>query len=337
MIQSIQFRKVSFLLEPEWKELPWEYNMKDFSQTLYDYGFELGALQSQMDDAGLQRGELTPRDARFFLGSLKKFQAQIDAWYQGYLSVSPSPLYWVSDESYNLLPEEQQAGIGPLPGPFTFPTLRHATVSTTYWALNIAVLGSFRQLFHEMTRSSTSPEAPPPPPGTSGESLPTQLPLPPEEQRAQNPSFPTQPEAPSNSKTTLPLRNSASTHPSASPYPPTTPNPITLATNIVRTMPFSLSPTQGLLGAQQSLFALRVALFILRLHPGPELRWCQSIYSIMHQRKGLRYATEIAKVDGGHGTRGNERLKGGTPARTPEPVELRDEVGPYTVGGGESG
>ena len=331
MIQSIQFRRQSFLLEPDWRERPWEHDEKDYHQRLYDHGFELGALQNRIDDAGLQRGELTPENVVMFMGTLKELQAKINAWYQEFLSVSPSPLYWISSTTLSHLPEEQQAGIAPLPGPFTFPTLRHATVTITYWALKIAIAGTFRQLLNEITRSSPSPSPPSPSQEQRG-SGPAQRSSNPDQQPSQTAFTFAQPETYFDSNTSLPYRTPLPTRPSASRSSPGATNsdndPITFATNIVRTMPFCLSDEQGMLGAQQSLFALRVALFILRLHPGMELRWCQSIYRILHERKGLRYATEIAKLDGGHGTRGNERKEGVTPAQTPPP---REDVGPYTL------
>ncbi len=283
MIQSIQFRKDSFLLENDWKEGPWEYGTKDSSQRLYDLGFKVGALQSQMDNAGLQRGELSSRDVGLFMGNLKALQAELNAWYHEYLSLSPSPLYWVSNTAPSLLLEEEQPGIGPLPGPFTFPTLRYATVTITYWALRITIAGTSRQLSHEIARSSASPSPSPSPPNQQPEGSPPN----------QEPSHPEQQSAPDMlNHTNLPSRNLVPTPPSVSRSSPnvTTPNndPITLATNIMRTMPFCLSDEQGMLGAQQSLFALRVALFILRLHPGMELRWCQSIYRIMAKGCGMR-------------------------------------------------
>ena len=64
----------------------------------------------------------------------------------------------------------------------------------------------------------------------------------------------------------------------------------------------------GLLGAQKSLFALRVALFSLRRHPGEELKWCQAMYQEFDNRKGLRYAREIAKLDGKYSAAGRDSL-----------------------------
>ena len=76
------------------------------------------------------------------------------------------------------------------------------------------------------------------------------------------------------------------------------PHCLELSTNIVRSMPYCLSDDMGLMGAQKSLFPLRAALFALRFHPGDELKWCQALYQQLHGKKGIRYAREIAKIDG---------------------------------------
>ena len=337
MIQSVQFRKKSFLLERDWQESPWKYGAKDIFQRLCDIGFKIGALQSQIDDAGLQRGELTSEDARMFMGYLKLLEIELDTWYQEHLSVSPSPLYWVSNIPPSIPLEEEKIEGAPLPGPFTFPTLRHATITLTYWALRIVIAATLRQLLHEIDRVSTSP-SPSASTQPARDSPPNQRFSQSEQQPIQDPIVITTRDTPSNLNTELPSRNSKQRPPPTSqstPVPTKTENaPITLATNIMRTMPYCLSDEQGMLGAQQSLFALRGALFILRLHPGMELRWCQSIYRVLDQRKGLRYAKEIAKLDGGHGTRGNERERGVTPAQTPP--HPREYAGPYTLGQDQS-
>ena len=339
MIQSIQFRRSSFLLEPDWRERPWDHHEKDYHQRLYDYGFELGALQNRIDDAGLQRGELTTDNAEIFLGDLNRCHAGIDAWYQEFLSASPSPLYWIDDVPSGSMPEEQtetasEHDDSPMPGPFVFPNLRLATATISYWGLKIAIAATLRQLLNEMMRSSPSPR----PASTLSKQRdpgPAQQPPKPEKRQPQTAFTFAEPQFYFSISKDLPSRTPLTplpTHPSTSRSSPSAANfnydPVTLATQIMRAMPFCLSDEQGMLGAQQSLFPLRVALFILRLHPGMELRWCQNIYRIMDERKGLRYANEIAKLDGGHGTRGNERRKGVTPANTPPP---RPEVGPYTV------
>ena len=70
-----------------------------------------------------------------------------------------------------------------------------------------------------------------------------------------------------------------------------------LAIKIMRTMPYVLNDSMGMLSSQQALFPLRVVLFVLRQYPGDELRWCQTVYHKLEAGKGLRYATEIGKVE----------------------------------------
>lgn len=69
------------------------------------------------------------------------------------------------------------------------------------------------------------------------------------------------------------------------------------ATNIIRSMPYCLHDSMGLLGPQKSLFALRAALLSLRRSPGEELDWCLSMYRELVERKGLGYAREVGKTN----------------------------------------
>lgn len=74
-----------------------------------------------------------------------------------------------------------------------------------------------------------------------------------------------------------------------------------LATNIIRSMPYCLNDNTGLMGAQKSLFALH-------RYPGEELKWCQTMYQELDSKKGLRYAREIANLDGRSSAAGRDRL-----------------------------
>ena len=69
------------------------------------------------------------------------------------------------------------------------------------------------------------------------------------------------------------------------------------ATNIIRSMPYCLHDSMGLLGPQKSLFPLRAALLSLRRSPGEELDWCLKVYQELDERKGLGYAREVGKVN----------------------------------------
>ena len=335
MIQCVQFRQTSFHLEPEWSRGPWDHCEKDDLQRLYDCGFEIGALQNQMDEAGLQKGELGHDGARKYLEDLYNCQVRLDSWFQDFLSVSPSPLYQVIQKSSKFRTQRPETELSEpddesMPEHFAFPSLRTATSTISYWGLKIVVAGTVRQLRNEIAES---------PPKSAAISLAQSGPDHSHQSQYHGKQTPqgalTREKPPSlDHHGSLPSRTFPSSKSPVSDSPTTmahlTNDPIILATNILRSMPFCLSDEQGLLGSQQALFPLRVALFILRLHPGTELQWCQKFYRSLNEQKGLRYAREIAKVDGGHGTRGNERAAAVTPSVTPPP---RSGSQPYTVGG----
>ena len=310
MIQSIQFRQESFHLKPEWIELPWDSNEKNIVQKLYDCGFKIGGLQNRMDAAGLQKGMLLDDEVDFFLERLEDCQVNLDSWYRDFLSLSPRPLFWVDDEWSRTQPGIQATNrSGPevvsIPNHIVFPSLRSATATITYWGLKIAIAITARQLrnqpgkqpsrsavlSHEQSGSGRSP-----PPNETGKQIPqAALDSDCTSRQFYHRSLPSRSLAPGHAS--KPESRTSTATPSN--------DPITLSTYIVRAMPFCLSKEQGLLGAQQALFPLRIALFILRLNPGPELRMCQNFYVALNEQKGLRYAKEIGKMDGGHGTRGN--------------------------------
>ncbi len=332
MIQSIQFRQTSFHLEPEWSERRWDRHGKNNFQKLLDCGFKIGGLQNRMDDAGLQKGELTDGEVRSYLKDLDDYQAEFDTWYRDFLSLSPSPLIWVGNESPQTQPGRPMNLFEPDDDPifdaFIFSSLHIATAMIFYWGLKIVVASTVRQLWNELRPSQTLDISSSIRLGSSrfrqshGHEKGTSQDVSTSDgtsdlSRGQSLPFRTDPPIQTLVSESQPSIASLSN------------DPIVLATNIVRAMPFCLSDDQGLLGAQQSLFPLRTALFILRLYPGTELRRCEKFYVAMNERKGLRYAKEIAKMDGGHGTRGNERAVGVTPAVTPPP---RPETQPYAIG-----
>ncbi len=68
------------------------------------------------------------------------------------------------------------------------------------------------------------------------------------------------------------------------------------ATNIMRSMPYCLHDSMGLLGAQKSLFALRAALLSLRRSQIEELKLCAQMYRELYEKKGLGYAKQVADM-----------------------------------------
>ncbi len=269
MIQCIQFRKSSFFGDSDWLTIPWGNTGKDICQRLYDRGFALGALLEEMDSADLTNAETRTSQFSSNLQRCSELRVDFGGWYQELLQQSPSPLYWTtkstipSDSAQESLTDD--ASESQILSPFSFPSLRLAYITATFWALKL-ILSSTIALTCGAILSSAS--------ANQSSSVDHYL--------------------------AVDLTNTAhrllSQHSSL--------QRLELATNIMRSMPYSLNDSMGLLGAAKSLFPLRAALFFLRRQPGEELKWCQAVYQELESKKGLRYAREIAKLDGKYSAAG---------------------------------
>ena len=261
MIQCIQYRKSSFLGDPEWLTLPWSTSGKDIYQQLYDKGFTLAALLEYIDNARLTTENTNTLILSEFLKRLSSLDEEMNLWYREILMESPSPLYWHTESASLGWHSKEAVEPRTLP-PFAFHTLRLANITVTYWGLGLILSNTIAL--------------------TSQQVLTTIAQVP-----AQS-SFSTLHRASQDLETMS--RSLLDIHTSS--------HRLELATNIIRSMPYCLNDNMGLMGAQKSLFAMRTALFALQRYPsGEELKWCQTMYQELHSKKGLRYAREIAKLD----------------------------------------
>ena len=265
MSQCIQYRKSTFLGNPDWLTIPWSQTSKDIYQQLYDKGFKLAALLEKMDNARLTDEDASTTIMSKLLGRLSDLDEEMDLWYLEILKESPSPLFWHTRPTscdWN----SKESLIPHTPPPFAFHTLRLAGIVGTYWSLKVHLSNNIAL--------------------ACGHVL----------------SINAQPPFQSASSTSLEKRQDLEIMSLHLLEKYTNAHRLELATNIVRSMPYRLSDDMGLLGAQKALFALRTALFTLRFYPGEELnlKWCQAMYQELYSKKGLRYAREIAKTDGRH-------------------------------------
>ena len=261
MIQSIQYRKSSFLGSPEWLTLPWSETGKDVYQQLYDKGFSLAALLERIDNLRFTIEYTNMSSLSEHLGCLYSLDEELSLWYRNIQRESPLPLYWHSQSICHTWHLEGAVEPRTLK-PFAFHTLRLANTIVAYWGLRLVLSNaialacqqvlSMNNQVPSQSSSSTSPLA-----CQDLQAMSLQL---------------------------------LETH--------TGPYRLELATNIIRSMKYCLNDNMGLMGAQRSLFPMRTALFVLSRHPGEELKWCQAMYQDLTSRKGLRYAREIAKLDG---------------------------------------
>lgn len=65
------------------------------------------------------------------------------------------------------------------------------------------------------------------------------------------------------------------------------------ATNIMRSMPYCLHDSMGLLGVHRSLFALQIAILSLDRSQIEELSLCTQIYRELYEKSRLRFAKQL--------------------------------------------
>ena len=261
MIQGIQYRKSTFLGNPEWLTLPWGEAGKDIYQQLYDKGFVLAALLEEMDNSKSTKDNINLSLMSEFMGRLSSLNEELNIWFQDILQEYPSPLYWHAQSTSPIGHTEGSVDPGIRP-PFAFRNLLLANTIVTYWGLRL-ILSITVALICQHVLSMTT------------------------QATAHQPSSTTPRKLQDLHTMSIQLLRA---HTGASS--------LELATNIVRSMPYCLDDNMGLTGAQKSLFAMRIALFVLQRHPGEELKRCEAMYQELNTKKGIRYAREIAKLEG---------------------------------------
>ena len=264
MIQCLQFRKASFLGTEEWKTIPWEFTTKDRYQKLLDKAFKLGSLLENMDSSSLKGLSEKVRDFGTYIRELAGMDMEMEQWLREYLLESPSPLYWEARPSPTPESSRTQTSIViDAAPPSPVQTLAFADFKT---ANTLVTYWSLRIVLSNTIALTCAAILSKMPPSQSG--------------------------APSG---VADMRAKAqfllSRHGDAFRTE--------LATDILRSMPYCINDDMGILGAQKSLFPLRVAMFSLRRHPGPLLRWGNDLYQQLDSKTGIRYAREIAKYGGG--------------------------------------
>ena len=312
------------MLEESWQTIASDLGDRIVHMKFVDSGFALAAIQAELDQKGLRTGEFPPDEAGYYYQRLEELDTQLDVKYSNFAELSSSPLFWVSDDiTYSgasgttFIPALQ-----PLEPPIAFPSLSTAVSVNLYWSLKICIMATARQVTNSARKHPIPVSTYPSPPRPADQDPPS-----PESKLQQQQSRSASPSPPATAAFVSNLFASESNL------------PVQYLTLILRGMPYVLSPQQNTLGPQRSLFPLRVALFLLRLFPvreadNPLMQWCKQMYTFMDKSKGIHYAREVAKTDGGHAASGNERyLAGGvTPAASPGPMP---RAGPYDVGGAE--
>ena len=154
MIRDIQYRKSSFLKEPVWLSKPWEGRPKGIEQRLYDIGFDLAAVLEFADRIGaISDNAETTKGRMELLDTCHQLNDRFQIWYDEFINISPSPLYWPTLSTFNGL----QGGVNPFPVSFQFSNLRLAEMIVTYWSLQLILSGTIAMNSLALRQTSSPP------------------------------------------------------------------------------------------------------------------------------------------------------------------------------------
>ena len=291
MIQCLQFRKASFLGSDEWKTVPWELTTKDMYQKLLDKAFALAALLEQMDSSNLKGLSEKVTDFATYIRCLAGIDIEMDQWLQRYQLEGPSPLYWETNHSpasESSRNRASPANDGQAPSPFSPFAFPTFKIANT-----LIIFWALRSILSNAIAVTCAAIL---------------------ARMSANSAGPPSMYSDMQAKAQFML----SQHGDASR--------MMLATNILRSMPYFINDQMGIFGAQKCVFPLRVAMFSLRRHPGPHLRWGNDLYQRLHSKTGIRYAHEIAKVGGGpYPSNGSSRAASLTTSHATQSLPSRNE------------
>lgn len=137
MTQCIQFRRKTFLDSVEWRTKTWADCQNTIQGTLLQYGFRIGALIEQIDNSGLQQGEIPLEGCLPFISQFLEIDTELDDWFQGYIDgSSPSLIFAVAPAAAETSRSESSVAFSEQLG---FPNLREASTTMVYWALKLCV------------------------------------------------------------------------------------------------------------------------------------------------------------------------------------------------------
>lgn len=239
MSSCLKHRKTSVLAFGRWLARPWDETSHSVHLRVHDKGFALAALLQEFDEANLASPDSSISTLSHCLQQGVAMNSDLENWYEEFLIRSPSPSYWPAEPSNFIRAQQQLAGSGPRGLPLlSYPNLMVASITMTFWALKLILSEEIATMCHQIL--SNLGEACVASPATDAAA----------------------------SLTLISMAQRAETQHSKEKR-------MTLATDIIRSMPYCLNQTMGLLGPEKAFFALHVALVTLRRHPGPELEWCE--------------------------------------------------------------
>ena len=262
MISCLQDGRSSVLATAKWLARDWDETSNSLHPSIYDKGLILASLLEEIDSANLSSASDSTQF--YFLQRCLGMDTDLDIWYEEFVIRTPSGSYWPTPPA--IRPDAPSSTSGPKGQPrLSYANLSVASITITYWALKIiisttiaaacsAILFSTSRRKSHVSSDTNETNAT----GIEEISEDTDLALIPDEVNVKAQRLLNQYSFPQRKK---------------------------FATHIVRSMPYCLNFSMGLLGPQSAFFALRTALNILRSNPSPEQTWVKS----NHQKLAERY------------------------------------------------
>ena len=142
MIQSLHFRQANPLGGKEWRSGQFGVSPFPHLQSLYDLGFDVGALAADLDL--FLSGETIPSSKltnATLLGTAKRLDSELKDFYERFSQASPTPIFWNAPHYH---PNKSCGGRSSPEVPLAFQSLSIADLVTNFWTvrllLSIAIL-----------------------------------------------------------------------------------------------------------------------------------------------------------------------------------------------------
>ena len=261
MVTCLQDRRSSVLATAKWLARDWDETSNSLHPSIYDKGLVLASLLEQIDGANLSFASDSTQF--YFLQRCLGMDTELDIWYEEFVIRTPSGSYWPTPSVVR--PDAPSSTSGPKGQPrLSYANLSIASTTITYWALKIIISTTIAAACSTILLSTSRRQS-----LVSSNTVETDF------TGVEDLSEDTDP---ASILDELGIKAQRLLNQYSFPQRKN------FATHIVRSMPYCLNFSMGLLGPQSAFFALRTALNMLRNNPSPEQAWVNTNHRKLAER-----------------------------------------------------
>lgn len=156
ILQSLLYRRETFLSRTEWIVTPWKLLPKSPIDELTDLLFDLLLIYQQFDGLCHEIDQILLRDGfHDIIVKLLKVESALRAFYVNFARSVSGPLYWSEFSTFESRVDDRRLG-KVFPISFHFPTFLVAQVITTYWSSMMAVHNQLSRTYEKLADIETS-------------------------------------------------------------------------------------------------------------------------------------------------------------------------------------